>query len=107
MNYQNESKQVVVDALLKVINSAPNSQMQTSYYYSAQNQPRTITNQDFIIWLNYVNSILDVSYNHTGLKDVLSTKVNISQISYQNNVSYEQRTERIKYELINLIRRIL
>ena len=31
MNYQ--SKQMVVDALLKVVNAAPNSQMQAPYYY--------------------------------------------------------------------------
>ena len=104
MNYQ--SKQMVVDALLKVVNAAPNSQMQAPYYY-VQNQSRPISNQDFITWLNYANSILDISYNHTGLNDILSAKVNISQISLQNNVPYEQRIERIKYEILNLARRIL
>lgn len=106
MNYQYQSKQMVVDALLKVVNAAPNSQMQASYYY-VPNQPRTISNQDFVTWLNYANSILDISYNHTGLNNILSTKVNISQISLQNNMPYEQRIERIKYELLNLARGIL
>lgn len=106
MNYQYQSKQMIVDALLKVVNAAPNSQMQTSYYYT-QNQPRIISNQDFITWLNYANSILDISYNHTGLNNVLSTKVNISQIALQNNAPYEQRIERIKYEILNLAREIL
>lgn len=106
MNYQYESKQMVVDALLKVVNAAPNSQMQTSYYFG-QNQPRPITNQDFITWLNYVNSALEILYNHTGLNIFLSTKVSISQISLQNNAPYEQRIESIKYELLNLARGIL
>lgn len=105
MNYQYQSKQMVVDALLKVVNAAPNSQMQIHCYYYYPNHP--ISDQDFTTWLNYANSILDISYNHTGLNDILSTKVNISQIALQNNVPYEQRIERIKYELINLARGIL
>lgn len=106
MNYQYQSKKMVVDALLKVVNAAPNSQMQAPYYF-AQNQPRTISNQDFITWLNYANSILDISYNHTGLNNVLLAKANISQISFQNNIPYEQRIESIKYEILNLVRGIL
>ena len=109
MNYQYQSKQMIVDALLKVVNAAPNSQMLATYYssYLPQNQPRTISDQDFTTWLNYVNSILDISYNHTGLNNFLSAKIHTSQISLQNNVSYEQRIERIKYEILNLAREIL
>ena len=107
MNYQYQSKQMVVDALLKVVNASPNSQMQTFYSPSARNQPRTISYQDFITWINYANSILDISYNHTGLNNILSTKVNILEISLQNNVPYEQRIESIKYEIFNLARGIL
>ena len=109
MNYLYQSKQMVVDALLKVVNAAPNSQLQTAYYsyYLPQNQPRPISNQDFTTWINYVNSILDISYNHTGLNDILSTKINVSQIAIQNDVLYEQRIERIKYEILNLARGIL
>lgn len=103
-NYK--SKQMVIDALIKVVNAAPNSQMQTSYYY-ASNQPHPISHQDYVTWLNYANSILDISYNHTGLNDFLSTKINISQISFQNNVPYEQQIDRIKHELLNLAQRIL
>lgn len=106
MNYQYQSKQMVVDALLKVVNAAPNSQMQLPNYF-VPNQPHTISNQDFITWLNYANSILDISYNHTGLNSILSAKINISQISIQNGMSYEQRIERIKYEILNLARGIL
>ena len=109
MNYQDKSKKMVIDALIKVVNAAPNSQMQAAYYsnYFAQNQSRPISYQDFITWLNYAQSILDISHNHTGIDDILSTRVNISQISLQNNVPYEQRIERIKYELLNLAQRIL
>ena len=107
MNYQYQSKQMVVDALLKVVNASPNSQMQTFYSPFARNQPRTISQQEFITWFNYANSILDVSYNHTGLSNILSTKVNISQIFLQNNVPYEQRIESIKYELLSLARGII
>lgn len=110
MNYQYQSKQMVVDALLKVVSAAPSSQIKAPYYYAyylAQNQPRTISNQDFSTWLNYVNSILDVSYNHTGLKNVLSAKVNISQISLRSDMPYEQRIERINNEILNLARGIL
>lgn len=101
-----KSRQMVIDALIKVVNAAPDSQMQTSFYY-APNQPRPVSPQDYIAWLNYANSILDVSYNHTGLNDFLSAKISISQISAQNNATYEQRIERIKFELLNLAQRIL
>ena len=103
MNVQ--SRQMVVNALLKVVNAAPNPQIQTYYY--VPNQPRPITNQDFITWLNYVNSTLDISYNHTGLNNFLSTKINISQISLQNNMPFEQRIDSIKREIINLAQEII
>lgn len=91
---------MVIDALFKVINSAP-------ALYSQRNSPQSyqrndVSTQEFNTWVNYANQILDISYNHIGLNSIVSTKIIINQLILQYGVSNMQRIDQIKQELIKL-----
>lgn len=103
----NQSKQMVMDALFKVINSAPALYSQKNYLYPQTYQTYDVSMQEFKTWVNYVNQILDISYNYLGLNIIMSTKMMISQLVSQYEVSNIQRIDQIKQELIKLTQAIL
>ena len=103
----NQSKQMVMDALFKVINSAPTLYSQRNYLYPQTYQKNDVSTQEFNTWVNYVNQILDISYDHVGLNIIMSTKMMISQLVSQYGVSNIQRIAQIKQELIKLTQAIL
>ncbi len=107
MNYQTQSKQMVVDALLKVVKAAPTSQIQAPYFYPVRTQPHTISLQEFNTWLNYVNSILDISYSHTGFNNIQVAKLKVLHITSQNNMTYMDMIVQIKDVILNLAQEIL
>lgn len=92
-------KQSVVDALFKVINSAPSLQYN---YYGTQVD---VSQQEFEIWMNYAIQTLDISFNYTGIYTILSTKNIVFQLAC-NNIPYVNRINQIKLELHNLIQTI-
>lgn len=103
----NQSKQMVMDALFKVINSAPALYSQRNYLYPQTHQTNDVSTQEFNTWVNYVNQILDISYNYVSLNIIMSTKMMISQLVSQYEVSNIQRIDQIKQELIKLTQAIL
>lgn len=105
INYQ--SKQIVIDALIKVINAAPGLYSQRKYPYPQTYQNSDVSMQEFNTWRDYADQILDISYNHIGHNAILTTKIAIGQISSQYGVSFMQRIDQIKQELLNLAQLIL
>ena len=105
INYQ--SKQIVIDALIKVINAAPGLYSQRNYLYHQTYQKSDISMQEFNTWVDYANQILDISYNHIGYNAILTTKIAIGQLSSQHGASFIQRVDQIKRELLNLAQLIL
>ncbi len=113
----NQGKQMVIDALYKVINSAPQPYQNNMYPYNTYSYPKTIPNntnlpneitkQQFDIWKKYVCDVLDISYNNLALYDIMTTKLNIEQLALQPTSSYMQLVNRIQNELICLIRIII
>lgn len=109
----NQSKQMVVNALINVINAEPGLYSQKKNIYALNNglrskgrSGRDISVREFNTWMDYANQVLDISYNHIGLNDILSAKIAISQLSSQNEVPNEQRIEQIKQELFKLTQTI-
>lgn len=105
INYQ--SKQIVIDALIKVINAAPGLYSQRKYLYPQTYQNSDVTIQEFNTWIDYANQILDISYDHIGYNAILKTKMMIGQLSSQHGMSCIQRVDQIKQELLNLAQAIL
>lgn len=101
MNYQ--SRQVVIKALLKLIESAPKEYPKSGYF----NQNSDILSHEFDNWLNYVISVLDITYKYTELGIVLLSKMKILQLSTQNELKYTQRVSQIKNEILRLAQTIL
>lgn len=115
---KNQSKQMVIGALMNVINAAPILHSQRNYMNRQAYQISNWSNQElypnndiskleFDTWIDYVNQILDISYNHIGLNDVLSTKMMICQLASQYGLSNMQRIDQTKQELIKLVQIIL
>ncbi|MCI8285347.1 MAG: hypothetical protein HFE90_08820 [Firmicutes bacterium] len=104
----NENKQIVVNALIKVMEGAPGSNSQKSYQNDSQvqYQDRDVSAQKFSIWLNYVNKVLDISYSHIGFNDILETKIRISRLSSEVGLSNKQRVTQIYQEIFNLAQKI-
>ncbi len=104
---KNQSKQMVTSALIKVINAAPRVLLQRNYMYPQTYQNNDVSMQEFSTWMNYANQVLDISYNHTGLNDILSTKVKINQLYSQYGGTNTQHIVQIKQELFRLMQVIL
>jgi len=103
----NQSKQIVIDALIKVINAAPTLYPQQNYAYIQAYPNSDVPMQEFNTWINYANQILDISYNHIKLDAILSTKIIICQLASQYNLSNMQRIDQVKQEFIKLVQTIL
>lgn len=102
-----QSKKMVVNALIKVINAAPGLYSQKNYLHSQIYRNSDVPMQELNTWMNYANQILDISYNHIGINAILSTKIVISELYSQYGVSNIQRIEQIKQELLKLTQVIL
>lgn len=101
--------QMAIDAIYRVINSAP-SPYATNYY--SNNADCDILPQQFDNWENYLNNILDISYQNLGLDIFFTAKYRISQLIqqfYQYNMSnsdkllYLNLVDQIKNELFTFI----
>lgn len=102
----NERKDMVIKALLKLIASKPKTTYSLSSSILQNTQNSDISQQQFSIWINYVSSILDITYEYTQLNCVLISKYSIFQIAAQTNITYQQRISQIENEIIELARRI-
>lgn len=115
MAMKNQTKKVLIDAIYKVIDSAPTQYNLKNYpfyqnnYYTC-NINNELSEQEFNTWLNYACQILDILYNHTGLDFILSEKNKIFQLvnqCHQLRIPYIQCVLEINKELLNLAKEIL
>lgn len=107
MNYQNQSKQMVIDAMLKLVDSAPGIQLQRVAFPYQLTQRNDVSVQEFNNWLDYVISIFDITFNYTELNNIILAKMRILQISSQNEMSYVQRISQINHEILGLARSLI
>lgn len=104
----NQSKQMVINALIKVVDSAPYLCVQMNSLYSQQQyQVRDVSMQEYNTWIDYANQVLDISYNHIGLNAILTTKLSISQLNLQYGMLNLQRIEQVKQMLLQLVQIII
>lgn len=106
--------QMAIEAIQKVINSVPkpysSTLSNTNYAYS------DISPQQFVNWINYLYSILDISYQNLGSYDFMMVKNNIMKIVYQSDptnpyaqykIPYSQLVNRINDELLNFVQYLI
>lgn len=83
---------LAVESLVKVIESAPVGMYTESMYK---------------IWLDYVNSVLDITHNHLENTAILETKIAVLRISIMNDVPYDLKIKYIRLNLCNLARSLI
>jgi len=107
MNFK--KKQVVIDALTKLVNSAPSMQYAPNNIYNIQyyKAQYDISKGAFDNWIVYINSVLDTLYSYSKFQEILIAKFTIITLSTQNNLSYTDRVLKIGTELLNLAKKIL
>lgn len=112
-----QGKQIVINAIYRVIYSAPKPYNQNFYPYYNQNNlsSNDIMPQQFEIWRNYVFEVLDISYSNLPLYSISSAKERITQFVLQfnqynqcspNKIPYVQLVDQINNELLYLIQLI-
>lgn len=102
----NERKKMIVQALIKLVQTAPEVQFPISPIYPQGIQNQDVSAPQFNAWIDYVNSVLDVTYEYTGLNHVLEIKMSVLQLSTQNKL-YMQRIYEIKDQILGLAQVIL
>lgn len=108
--------QIAIDAIYKVINSAPKTYSSNIYSYTPNYVEGNISVQQFMNWINYLYNILDISYQNLGLYDFIMVKNNIIQIVRQSDpnnsyaqykMPYSMLINRINNELLGFIQHLL
>ena len=97
--------QMAIEAIYRVINSAPKST--TTYPYIYDYASNDVTPQQFNNWLNYLNSILDIAYQNLGLNDFFIVRNYIYQIIQQFNINLNSQNKITYLQLVNQINDVL
>ena len=119
-------KTMIVNAIMKVVDSAPrqlniqSSQKRvglhyspfTSYQFTNPYQSEMLYQTDnykehFDVWINYVWSILKTASSHIDSNLYISVQMQIQSILTQPNIDYASKTTAICKTLLDLASRIL
>ncbi|MDE7220530.1 MAG: hypothetical protein K2O45_13075 [Oscillospiraceae bacterium] len=105
MNYQN--KQFVIDTLMKLADSSPVKKTYPSSIYNSARNSYDISQHELDIWVNYVNSVLDILSSYINQTELSLIKLQIRNIASQNELTSAMRALNIERELLNLAQNIL
>ena len=97
------SKQFVIDKLIELVDSSPTKKIYSRDVYNRYD----ISQQELDIWVDYVNSVLDILSVYIDPTELRLTKMSIYNLSTQNHEICTMRALKIEKELLNLARRIL
>ena len=92
-------KQSIFNALKKLIESAPKVNPNIG--------ATDITMQELKIWIDYINSVMDISYNFTKGQDFLWHKTLVERAASNNNKTYIQRVYEINDIILDLARSVM
>lgn len=108
MNYINyQSKQFAIDTLIKLADSSPVKKTYPNNIYGKQKNCYDISQQELNIWINYINSVLDILSGHVNQTEISMIKMQIRNVAAHNELTCAMRALNIERELLNLTQRIL
>ena len=108
MNYVNyQNKQFVIDTLLKLADSSPVKKTHPNSIYGRTGSSYDISQQELDIWIDYVNSVLDILSGYINPMEIYLIKNQIRNIASQNELICSMRALNIERELLNLAQTIL
>lgn len=103
-NYQN--KQFVIDTLIKLADSSPVNKTYPNYINMGGGN-YDISQQELDIWINYINSVLDILSGYINSTEISLIKEQIKNIACQSELTYAMRALNIERGLLNLAQNIL
>lgn len=103
----NQGKKMMVNSLIKLVESSPARKKSPYTQYIQWNQMNEVTQQEYEIWINYVNGVLDVLYEYAELEIIALTKIKITKVAIQNNSTYYHYTLLVERELLDLAQNLL
>ena len=101
-NYQN--KQFLLDTLMKLADSSP---VNKTYPNNMGGNNYDISQQELDIWINYINSVLDILSGYINPTEISLIKEQIRNIACQSELTYAVRALNIERGLLNLAQNIL
>lgn len=92
-------KNTIIDAIMNVIKSAPTQ--------NPAIRQHGINQRNFDIWLNYVNSTMQITSRHIEINLYLTVQNNIQQVVLQQGADYTSKIDTICKILFNFIQNII
>lgn len=92
-------KNTIIDAIMNVIKSAPTQNPAIHQHGIDQGY--------FNIWLNYVNSTMQITSRHIEINLYLTVQNNIQQVVLQQGTDYASKIDSICNILLNFIQTII
>lgn len=108
MNYIDyQRKQFVVDTLMKLADSSPVKKTYPNNIYGSVRNNYDISQQELDIWINYVNSVLDILSSYINPTELSLIKLQIRNFASQNELTCAMRALNIERGLLDLAQNIL
>ena len=103
-------KKTILDALMNVVDSAPTKARNYYAHYNSHSSianPYEVTSEQFNIWINYINSTLQIISQYIGMGLYITIRNDISTLANQSSANYTQRTFDICDRLLKFAQTII
>lgn len=108
MNYIDYQKQqFAIDTLIKLADSSPVKKNYSNSIYGREKNSYDISQQELVIWVNYINSVLDILSGYINPIEISLIKGRIRNITYQTELTCTMRALNIERELLNMAQSVL
>lgn len=99
---EHQTKNMIVNALINVVNDAPTSP--TSRSYQLHQSPYGATKESFEIWIQYVYSVMGIISSYVNVNTCVA---NIQNIAIQENKGYNVKTNSICQIILDFAKTVL
>lgn len=107
MNYNYQNKQFAIDTLIKLADSSPVKKAYLNNIYGTSRNRYDISQQELNIWIDYINSVLDILSGYINQAEISLIKTQIRNILSQNGLTYAMYALNVERELLNFAQNIL
>ena len=111
MNYTNyqyyQNKKFVIDTLINLADSSPVRKTYQNNIHGISQNHYDISQQELNIWMDYINSVLDILSDYISQAKVSMIKAQIRNIASKNASTPAMCALNIERELLKLARNIL
>lgn len=105
-NQKYQNKQFVIDTLIKLADSSPVKKPSPNYINMGGSN-YDISQQELDIWINYINSVLDILSGYINPTEISLIKEQIRNIACQSELTCAMRALNIERGLLNLAQNTL